>query len=144
YVALIIVKSRLARACKIAAAVIGLVVIAAMFIFDAKFWGVVFMGVSVMIMFGLPWLDHSPVKSIRYRPGWHKYIYLLFGITFLILGYLGVQAPTPIGTLVSQVCTFIYFGFCLLMPWWSVLGTFKQVPDPVVFHPHCAGKDEGY
>lgn len=136
YVALIIVKSRLARACKIAAAVIGLVVIAAMFIFDAKFWGVVFMGVSVMIMFGLPWLDHSPVKSIRYRPGWHKYIYLLFGITFLILGYLGVQAPTPIGTLVSQVCTFIYFGFFLLMPWWSVLGTFKQVPDRVVFHPH--------
>ncbi len=136
YVALIIVKSRLARAFKIAAAVIGLVVIAAMFIFDAKFWGVVFMGVSVMIMFGLPWLDHSPVKSIRYRPGWHKYIYLVFGIAFLILGYLGVQAPTPIGTLVSQICTFIYFGFFLLMPWWSVLGTFKQVPDRVVFHPH--------
>ncbi|GGC06048.1 cytochrome b [Oxalicibacterium flavum] len=136
YVALIIVKSRLARVFKIAAAVIGLVVIAAMFIFDAKFWGVVFMGVSVMIMFGLPWLDHSPVKSIRYRPGWHKYIYLVFGIAFLILGYLGVQAPTPIGTLVSQICTFIYFGFFLLMPWWSVLGTFKQVPDRVVFHPH--------
>ncbi|WP_293777908.1 cytochrome bc complex cytochrome b subunit [uncultured Oxalicibacterium sp.] len=136
YVALIIVKTTMARKFKIAAAVIGLIVIAAMFIFDPKFWGVVFMGVSVMILFGLPWLDHSPVKSIRYRPGWHKYIYIVFGIAFLILGYLGVQAPTTIGTLVSQVCTFIYFGFFLLMPWWSKMGTFKQVPDRVVFHPH--------
>ncbi len=136
YVALIILKTRLASVFKIAAAVIGLVAIALMFVLDAKFWGVVLMGVSVMIMFGLPWLDVSPVKSIRYRPDWHKYIYIVFGIAFIILGYLGVQAPTPAGTAVAQICTFIYFGFFLLMPWWSAMGTFKPVPDRVVFHPH--------
>ena len=136
YVALIILKTRLAGKFKIAAAVIGLLVIVGMFIFDAKFWGVVLMGVSVMIMFGLPWLDTSPVKSVRYRPGWHKYIYLVFGIVFLILGYLGVQPPTDTRTTVSQICTFVYFGFFLLMPWWSAMGTFKPVPDRVVFHPH--------
>jgi ubiquinol-cytochrome c reductase cytochrome b subunit len=136
YVALIILKTRLASKLKIASAVIGLALIAGMFIFDAKFWGVVLMGVSVMIMFGLPWLDTSPVKSIRYRPDWHKIVYLVFGITFLILGYLGVKPPTAVGTAIAQICTFIYFGFFLLMPWWSALGTFKPVPDRVVFHPH--------
>jgi ubiquinol-cytochrome c reductase cytochrome b subunit len=136
YVALIIVRTKLASKFKIAAAVIGLAVIAGMFIFDAKFWGVVLMGVSVMIMFGLPWLDTSPVKSIRYRPSWHKYIYIVFGIAFVILGYLGVLPPTDGRTTVSQICTFVYFGFFLLMPWWSAMGTFKPVPDRVVFHPH--------
>lgn len=136
YVALIILKTRLAGKFKVASAVIGLVLIAGMFIFDAKFWGVVLMGVSVMILFGLPWLDVSPVKSIRYRPSWHKIVYLVFGITFLVLGYLGVKPPTAIGTAIAQVCTFIYFGFFLLMPWWTALGTFKPVPDRVVFHPH--------
>jgi ubiquinol-cytochrome c reductase cytochrome b subunit len=136
YVALIILRTRLAKTYKIAAAVVGLLVIVGMFIFDAKFWGVVLMGVSVMIMFALPWLDTSPVKSIRYRPGWHKYIYVVFGIAFIILGYLGVQPPTAVGTAIAQVCTFLYFGFFLLMPWWSATGRFKPVPDRVVFHPH--------
>ena len=136
YVALIILKTRLAGKIKIASAVIGLLVIAGMFLFDAKFWGVVLMGVSVMIMFGLPWLDTSPVKSIRYRPSWHKIVYIVFGVTFLVLGYLGVKPPTAVGTAIAQICTFIYFGFFLLMPWWSAMGTFKPVPDRVVFHPH--------
>jgi ubiquinol-cytochrome c reductase cytochrome b subunit len=136
YVALLILRTRLASKYKIAAAIIGLLVIVGMFIFDAKFWGVVLMGVSVMIMFALPWLDTSPVKSVRYRPGWHKYIYLVFGIAFIVLGYLGVQPPTPTGTAIAQFCTFLYFGFFLLMPWWSAMGTFKPVPDRVVFHPH--------
>ncbi|SDY00173.1 ubiquinol-cytochrome c reductase cytochrome b subunit [Collimonas sp. OK242] len=103
---------------------------------DAKFFGVVLMGASVIILAGLPWLDHSKVKSIRYRPSWHKYIYILFAITFVVLGYLGVQPPSAIGGYVSKVCTFIYFGFFLLMPWWSAAGTFKPVPDRVVYHPH--------
>jgi ubiquinol-cytochrome c reductase cytochrome b subunit len=136
YVALIILKTRLAGKFKIASAVIGLALIAGMFLFDAKFWGVVLMGVSVMIMFGLPWLDTSPVKSIRYRPSWHKIVYIVFGVTFLVLGYLGVKPPTAVGTAIAQICTFIYFGFFLLMPWWSAMGTFKPVPDRVVFHPH--------
>ena len=136
FVALLWFKSQLSSIIRIAATVIGAAIIAAMFIFDAKFFGVVMMGVSVLIFAGLPWLDHSKVKSIRYRPSLHKYIYILFGITFVILGYLCVQPPSAIGSYVSQVCTFIYFGFFLLMPWWSAAGTFKPVPDRVVYHPH--------
>ncbi len=103
---------------------------------DAKFWGVVAMGGAVIILFFLPWLDYSPVKSIRYRPDWHKYLYAVFVINFLILGYLGVQAPSPIGERVSQVGTLFYFGFFLFMPWWSMIGTPKQVPDRVTFTAH--------
>ena len=136
FVALLWLKSSFSAFAKMIATVVGLVIIAAMFVFDAKFFGVVMMGVSVMILAGLPWLDHSKVKSIRYRPSWHKYVYIVFGITFVILGYLGVQPPSATGGIVSKVCTFIYFGFFLLMPWWSAMGTFKQVPDRVTYHPH--------
>jgi ubiquinol-cytochrome c reductase cytochrome b subunit len=104
--------------------------------FDAKFWGVVVMGAAVMILFGLPWFDRSPVKSIRYRPSWNKWMYGAFVIVFVILGYLGIKPPSVIGTLLSQAGTLFYFGFFLLMPWWSRLGEFKAVPDRVVFHAH--------
>jgi ubiquinol-cytochrome c reductase cytochrome b subunit len=104
--------------------------------FDAKFWGVVVMGGAVIILFFLPWLDFSPVKSIRYRPTWHKALYGVFVVFFLILGYLGIQPPSTIGTLIAQVGTLFYFGFFLLMPWWSQIGTFKPVPDRVTFHAH--------
>ena len=114
----------------------AVVLVAAMLSIDAKFWGVVVMGGAVVILFFLPWLDNSPVKSIRYRPDWHKYLYAIFVINFLILGYLGVQPPSPIGERVSQVGTLFYFGFFLLMPWWSRLGTPKPVPDRVVFAAH--------
>ncbi|HAJ14078.1 MAG TPA: cytochrome b, partial [Comamonadaceae bacterium] len=103
---------------------------------DAKFWGVVVMGGAVIILFFLPWLDHSPVKSIRYRPSWNKWLYLVFVINFLILGYLGVQPPSPVGERVSQVGTLFYFGFFLLMPWWSRLGEPRPVPARVIFKPH--------
>lgn len=136
YVALVMLKSKLSGSVKTGILVVAAAALVGMFIFDAKFWGVVLMGVSVMILGALPWLDLSPVKSIRYRPSWHGYVYLVFAIAFVILGYLGVQAPTPVGTLVAQICTFIYFGFFLLMPWWSAMGKFKPVPDRVTFHPH--------
>lgn len=103
---------------------------------DAKFWGVVGMGGAVVILFFLPWLDYSEVKSIRYRPAWHKYLYGLFFINFLVLGYLGVQPVSSLGERLSQIGTLIYFGFFLLMPWWSRLGTFKIVPDRVTFVAH--------
>jgi ubiquinol-cytochrome c reductase cytochrome b subunit len=104
--------------------------------FDAKFWGVVVMGAAVMILFGLPWFDRSPVKSIRYRPSWNRWLYGAFVIVFVILGYLGIKPPSVVGTLLSQAGTLFYFGFFLLMPWWSRLGEFKAVPDRVVFHAH--------
>ncbi len=110
--------------------------IAMMLSIDPKFWGVVAMGGGVLILFFLPWLDNSPVRSIRYRPTWNKWLYALFVINFLVLGYLGVLPPSPIGERVSQVGTLFYFGFFLLMPWWSRLGEFKTVPTRVTFQPH--------
>jgi ubiquinol-cytochrome c reductase cytochrome b subunit len=104
--------------------------------FDPKFWGVVVMGAAVMILFPLPWLDRSPVRSIRYRPSWNKWFYGVFVVNFVVLGYLGILPPTTLGTLVSQAGTLFYFGFFMLMPWWSRLGEFKPVPDRVVFQPH--------
>jgi ubiquinol-cytochrome c reductase cytochrome b subunit len=103
---------------------------------DAKFWGVVAMGGAVVILFFLPWLDKSKVKSIRYRPALHKWIYAIFVVNFVVLGYLGVKPPSDIGQVVSQIGTLYYFLFFLAMPWWSKLGTFKPVPDRVVFEAH--------
>jgi len=114
----------------------SLLAIAVLKFFDAKFWGVAVMGASVMILFFLPWLDRSPVLSIRYRPTWHKWLYGVFVVNFFVLGYLGILPPTEMGTLVSQVGTLFYFAFFLLMPWWSRIGAFKPVPDRVVFKPH--------
>ena len=111
-------------------------VAAMMLSIDAKFWGVVVMGGAVIILFFLPWLDYSPVKSIRYRPDWHKYLYAIFVINFVVLAYLGVQPPSAIGERVSQVGTLFYFGFFILMPWWSQLGAPKPVPSRVTFAPH--------
>ncbi len=136
YAALIVFRTRLPQMIKNGVVGVAVVMVIGMLVFDAKFWGVVLMGVSVLILAGLPWLDHSPVKSIRYRPDWHKIVYAVFGITFLVLGYLGVQAPTAIRTLVAQVGTLIYFGFFMLMPWWSAMGEFKPVPKRVNFQPH--------
>lgn len=103
---------------------------------DAKFWGVVAMGGAVVILFFLPWLDKSKVKSIRYRPALHKWIYAIFVVNFVVLGYLGVKPPSDTGQVVSQIGTLYYFLFFLAMPWWSKLGTFKPVPDRVVFEAH--------
>jgi ubiquinol-cytochrome c reductase cytochrome b subunit len=138
YVVFIWFKARISFMAKVAIAVIGLVMIVGMLpqVLDAKFWGVVLFGASVMILAGMPWLDHSPVKSIRYRPDWHKYVYLVFFVSFLVLGYLGTQLPTAAFTLLAQACTLLYFSFFLLMPWWSAAGTFKPVPKRVTFEAH--------
>jgi ubiquinol-cytochrome c reductase cytochrome b subunit len=115
----------------------GAVVVSAMMLsIDAKFWGVVVMGGAVIIMFFLPWLDNSEAKSIRYRPSWNLWLYAVFVINFFILGYLGVKPPSPVGELVSQVGTLLYFGFFLLMPWWSRIGKCKPVPTRVTFEAH--------
>ncbi len=138
YVVFIWLKSRLSFRTKTVIAVVALLAIVGMLpaVLDAKFWGVVLFGSSVMIIAALPWLDHSPVKSIRYRPDWHKYVYIVFGLSFVTLGYLGTQLPTALYTSIAQVCTLLYFSFFLLMPWWSSMGTFKPVPQRVTFHPH--------
>ncbi len=132
----LLIASRAHGLIKLIATVAVAGMIAGFFLFDAKFWGVVAMGASTLVFFTLPWIDHSPVKSIRYRPDWHKWVLGVFVIVFLILGYLGVQAPSPFGERVSQLGTLLYFGFFLFMPWWSTMGTFKPVPDRVTFHAH--------
>ncbi|MFP5477531.1 MAG: cytochrome b, partial [Gammaproteobacteria bacterium] len=129
-------KTRMASVAKIAVVVAAVIACAMMLSIDAKFWGVVVMGGAVIILFFLPWLDKSPVKSIRYRPSWHKYLYGVFVVVFVVLAYLGVQPPSPLGERVSQVGTLFYFGFFLLMPWWTRLGEFKPVPERVTFAAH--------
>ncbi len=126
--------------------VVGAAVVASILLltFEAKFWGVVVMGASTIILFFLPWLDYSPVKSIRYRPTWHKWLYGIFVFNFFILGYLGIKAPGVWGMVwgqdlaarVSQLGTLLYFGFFVLMPVWSRIGPFKEVPDRVTFEAH--------
>ena len=100
---------------------------------EAKFWGVVAMGASVVIIALLPWLDRSPVKSIRYRGPIYKGFLTVFVIAFLTLGYLGTQPPSPSSELISQICTVIYFSFFLLMPWYSKIDKCKPVPERVTF-----------
>ena len=118
---------------KIVGAAAGAVLIGGFMLIDAKFWGVVGMGASVVILFALPWIDNSPVKSIRYRPSWHVYVYALFVVAFLILGYFGTQPPSEVAGLLCKICTLVYFGFFALMPWWSEMGEAKSVPDRVTF-----------
>ncbi|OZI41761.1 cytochrome b [Bordetella genomosp. 4] len=129
-------KSSLKGILRIAIPAVLIIVAVLLRVIDAKFWGVVAMGGAVVILFFLPWLDHSPVKSIRYRPTWHKWFYGIFIVNFLVLGFLGTQPPNDVYNLMSQIGTLIYLGFFFLMPVWSRLGTFKPVPDRVTFHAH--------
>jgi len=100
---------------------------------DAKFWGVVAMGASVVIIAFLPWLDRSPVKSMRYKGPIFKFAVFVFVICFFILGYLGVLPVSPGRTLVSQICSVLYFAFFLLMPWYSKIDKCKAEPERVNF-----------
>lgn len=96
-----------------------------------KLMGVIAMGAAIAVLFVLPWLDRSPVRSMRYK-GWISKIFLLvFCIAFVILGILGVLAPTPGRTLLSQVCTVLYFAYFLLMPFYTRLEKTKPVPERV-------------
>ena len=106
---------------------------------DAKFWGVVAMGAGVVILAFLPWLDRSPVKSIRYRGPIFKTLLVLFVFSFLILGLLGTKPPEYAffgvipGAPVAQLMTLYYFLFFLTMPWWSKIDKCKPVPERVTF-----------
>ena len=99
-----------------------------------KLAGVMTMGGAVMILFALPWLDRSPVKSIRYRPMLHKVMIALFSVAFLILMWLGMQAGSTTQTWVARGLTVFYFAFFISMPVWSRLGAFKPVPERVTTH----------
>jgi len=96
-----------------------------------KLLGVMGMGGAIVVLFFLPWLDRSPVKSIRYK-GWiFKSALALFLISFFGLGYLGMQPPTPMKTLFAQIFSVIYFAFFILMPWYSKWDETKPEPERV-------------
>jgi len=98
---------------------------------DAKFWGLVTMAAAIAILFVVPWLDRSPVKSIRYK-GWYSRIaLLLFVVSFIILGVLGVWAPTESRAMLSQLCTVLYFAYFLLMPWYTRKEATRLPPERV-------------
>ena len=96
-----------------------------------KLMGVILMGVSVGVLFLLPWLDRSPVKSIRYKGAWYKILVFSFAIAFIRLGMLGMAEGTPAQTIEMRVWTFVFFSFFILLFFLSKGGTTKPVPDRV-------------
>ena len=103
----------------------------------AKLWGVLAMGSAIVLLFFLPWLDRSPVRSIRYRGWMYKTALTLFVITFVMLGYLGTRNPSHVdlGLLQnvtwSQIGLVVYFAFFLLMPIYTRMDRTKPEPDRV-------------
>jgi len=98
---------------------------------DAKFLGFIAMAAAVAILFVLPWLDRSKVKSIRYKGWFSKAAIIVFVSAFLILGSLGVKAPTDQRTALAQICGLIYFAFFLFMPIWTSVEKTKPEPKRV-------------
>ena len=101
----------------------------------AKLWGVMAMGLAIVLFFFLPWLDRSKVKSIRYRGWMYKTMLALFAVTFVMLGYLGTKNPGHIDLIWfknlvwAQIGLVIYFAFFLLMPIYTRLDRTKPEPD---------------
>jgi ubiquinol-cytochrome c reductase cytochrome b subunit len=127
----LIIWSVKSAALRVGVAGLAVVLIVGFFTLDPKVWGVVLMGTAVMIFFALPWLDQSPVRSIRYKGPITKTALALFVIAFFVLGYLGTQAVTAERTLAAQIGTAVYFLFFFLMPWYSRMDKCKPEPKRV-------------
>ncbi len=100
-----------------------------------KFAGVIAMFGSIAVLFILPWLDRSPIKSVRYRGGIFKKALFVLVVSFISLGYLGTQPVTPTGTIFSRIFTLGYFGFFLLMPIYSRWEKSKPLPTRLTEQP---------
>jgi ubiquinol-cytochrome c reductase cytochrome b subunit len=96
-----------------------------------KLMGVITLASAVALMFVLPWLDRSPVRSIRYKGTLSKIAIVIFVISFMSLGYLGHEGVTPIKTLLARIFTISYFGFFLLMPFYTAFEKPKPLPERV-------------
>ncbi len=127
FVALIVLTAT-NKTLKMGAVAAGAVTLVAFFAIEAKVWGVLLMGAATLIFFILPWLDQSPVKSIRYKGVLFRTALTIFIIDFVVLGYFGTQPVTTAGTLISQIATLVYFAFFALMPWYSKMD--KTLPEP--------------
>ncbi len=102
--------------------------------FGSQLPGVLAMFAALLILIALPWLDRSKVKSIRYRSWPYKVALTIFVITFIVLGWLGMQAVTPLYSLMAQIFTALYFAFFILMPWFTSIGKTKPVPERTTEH----------
>ena len=99
--------------------------------FGSQFPGVLVMFAAILILFVLPWLDRSPVKSVRYKSLIFKIAIAIFAVSFVVLAWLGMEPPSPVKTMLAQIFTGLYFAFFLLMPWYSRMGHTKPVPERV-------------
>ncbi|MBB1126721.1 cytochrome b [Thiospirillum jenense] len=97
----------------------------------SQFPGVVVMFAAILIMFFLPWLDRSPVKSMRYKGKISRIALGLFVVSFIALAYLGLMPASDLYTFLSRVFTIIYFAFFILMPIYSKLDKTLPVPERV-------------
>jgi len=98
---------------------------------NSQFPGVAAMGMAIVFLFLVPWLDRSPVRSIRYRGGIYKFALAVFVVTFLVLGWLGTQPAGGIYLTLSQIFSILYFAFFILMPWYTTIDKTKPVPERV-------------
>lgn len=96
-----------------------------------KLGGVIAMGAAIAALFVLPWLDRSPVRSIRYKGILSKIALAIFVVSFIVLGYLGGTASTPTATIIGRICTALYFLYFLLMPFYTSIEKCKQPPERV-------------
>jgi len=94
------------------------------------FGGVVVMGLAVVILFFLPWLDRGRVRSIRYRGLSFKVALALFSVAFVMLTYLGTQPATDVYTLLSRLGTVIYFGYFIFLFVYTYFGIEQTKPVP--------------
>ena len=99
-----------------------------------KLLGVATMGGAVIILFFLPWLDRSPVRSIRYRGLLTKVLIAVFVVSFVVLGWLGMQSGSTLQSWVARALTFYYFAFFITMPIWTRIDATKPVPQRVPEH----------
>jgi ubiquinol-cytochrome c reductase cytochrome b subunit len=97
-------------------------------------WGVLVMGASIVVLFFVPWLDRSPVNSIRYRGPIYKVMLTIFVLSFISLGLCGLKPPSGIYPTLAKICTVLYFAFFLLMPWYTKFDSVKPVPERVTGH----------
>ena len=98
---------------------------------NSKFLGFIAMGAAIAILFVLPWLDRSPVKSMRYKGWFSRVALIVFAAVFVILGYLGVKESTPARTVLSQICSILYFAYFIGMPFWTKYEKVQPVPERV-------------
>ena len=103
--------------------------------FGIKLWGVLVMFGAIAVLFLVPWLDRSPVKSYRYRGVLSWAMLMMFVVCFLWLGKIGAGPGTdPTETIIGRVLTFLYFAFFITMPLWTKIDKTKPVPERVTMH----------